>query len=384
MSKKDEIQTRLVHAGEHDGRIQGSMVWPIFQSTVFEVDGEEGYDELTYIRYNNLPNQRLLGTKLADLEGAEAATVAASGMAAIASALLAVLRAGDHLLAGDCLYGGTHTLITQRFPTLGIDHDLVDFDDAGRWQQAVRPETRAIYVETIGNPLMGVPPLDDIVAFARQRGLVTLIDNTFASPVLFRPAEHGFDLSLHSCTKYLNGHSDLVAGAVIGSRVWIDRVDATAHLLGGALDPHTCFLLNRGMKTLALRLGQQCTSALTLARWLETHPAVHGVRYPGLPSHPDHERAARLLDGFGGMLAFDLKGGREAADRMMSRTRLATHAPSLGGVETLIVSPARSSHAKLSPEARAAMGISDGLIRVSVGIEATADLIADFAQALEG
>jgi cystathionine beta-lyase/cystathionine gamma-synthase len=379
--------TRLIHAGEE--RIGGAVAPPVFQSTVFAVDEAGGYEDLKYVRYSNLPNHRMLAAKLADLEGAEAALVTGSGMAAISAALLTVLGAGDHLLAGDCLYGGTQVLITRKLPALGIEHNLIDPGDPASWPAALKPSTRAIYVETITNPLMRVGDLEAVGRFAAEHGLVALIDNTFATPAGFRPVEHGFHLSLHSATKYLNGHSDLVAGAVIGGRERVAAVDGTLRLLGGSLDPHACVLLHRGLKTLELRFERQCATALALARFLAGHPAVVRVAYPGLEDHPDHQRAARLLDCFGGMLAFEPAASSkrtsvEAADRLLRRLRVAVHAPSLGGVETLVVSPARSSHRGMTPEQRAAAGISDELVRVSAGIEGADDLIADFDQALAG
>ncbi len=378
--RRQGLGTRILHSGEE--RLGGSVAPPIFQSTVFAVDESGGYEDLKYVRYNNLPNHRMLAAKLADLESAEAAVVAASGMAAISSALVGVLGAGDHLLAGDCLYGGTQALITRKLPALGIEHTLVDPADPESWEAALRPATRAFYVETITNPLMRVGALDAVGRFAAEHGLVAMIDNTFATPIGFRPAEHGFHLSLHSATKYLNGHGDLVAGAAIGKREQVAQVEATMRLFGGSLDPHACVLLHRGIKTLEVRFARQSATALELARFLEGHPKVARVSYPGLPGHPDHERAARLLDGFGAMLAFEPAGGVEAADRLLRRVRLAVHAPSLGNVESLVVSPARSSHRALTPEQRAAAGISDALVRVSVGLESAADLIADFEQAL--
>lgn len=375
------LETRLVHAGEEREGAGGAVVLPIYQSSVFQI-ADDGH--LIYPRYNNLPNHRVLAAKLASLEGAESGMVSATGMAAISAALLSLLANGDHLLATDRLYGGTYELVTRRLPALGIGVDLVPGDDPEAWRSKLRPQTRAIYTETITNPQMEVPALAAVVDFARRHGLVSVIDNTFATPVNFRPPERGFDLSLHSATKYLNGHSDLVAGVVLGREELVQAAQETSKLLGGTLDPHACFLLHRGVKTLALRVRHQNASALALARHLEAHPAVARVRYPGLASHPAHERARQLLDGFGGMLAFELTGGREAADRFFSRVRLATHAPSLGGVETLVVSPARTSHARLTPEERRSLGISDGLIRVSTGIEGVEDLIADFDQALAG
>lgn len=375
------LETKLIHTGNAGRQALGALVVPIFQSAVWDIEAT-GYEDLKYPRYSNLPNHQALAEKLAALEGAERAVVTASGMAAISSALLSVVNPGDHLLAQRSLYGGTHALITQRFREMGIEHDLIDGDDPSSWSAKVRPNTRAIYVETTTNPLLEVPDLEAVIALARQHGLVSLIDNTFATPLGFRPAERGFDLSLHSCTKYLNGHSDLVAGAVIGRADWLGKVEKTMKLLGGSLDPHACYLLSRGIKTLALRMRAQSRNAMELAGVLESHPAVAWVRYPGLESHPHHARAARLLDGFGAMVAFEPRGGQAAADRFLREVKVASHSASLGGLETLVVSPARSSHAALSAEEREQTGISAGTIRVSVGIETVADLIADFHQAL--
>ena len=377
------IETKLVHAGEPEPRILGAVSMPIFQSAMFEYAGETDYHDLKYIRLNNTPNHVALHEKLAALENGEAALVTASGMAAIATALLAVLSAGDHLLAQDCLYGGTHDLLTRDFASFGLSYDFIDGDDPDSWKRKLRPNTKAIYVETISNPLMQVSDLQAVAEFAKAHGLVSLIDNTFASPMNFRPPEWGLDLSLHSCTKYLNGHSDIVAGAVIGSAPWIDRVKRKLDHLGGSLDPHACFLLHRGMKTLAVRVKQQNQSALQIAQFLEKHPQVATVNYPGLPSHPRHRRACELFNGFGGMLSFELKGGLEASASFMRNAKLPISAPSLGGVETLLTRPATTSHSGMAPEDRQRLGITDSLIRVSVGIEATEDIIEDFQQALE-
>ena len=377
------IETKLVHAGEPEPRIGGAVSMPIFQSAMFEYAGETDYHDLKYIRLNNTPNHVALHEKLAALENGEAALVTASGMAAISTALLAVLSAGDHLLAQDCLYGGTHGLITRDFAGFGLSYDFIDGDDPDSWKRKLRPNTKAIYVETISNPLMQVSDLQAVAEFAKAHGLVSLIDNTFASPMNFRPPEWGLDLSLHSCTKYLNGHSDIVAGAVIGSAPWINRVKRKLDHLGGSLDPHACFLLHRGMKTLAVRVKYQNQSALQIAQFLEKHPQVATVNYPGLPSHPRHRRACELFNGFGGMLSFELKGGLDAAASFMRNAQLPISAPSLGGVETLLTRPATTSHSGMAPEDRQRLGITDSLIRVSVGIEATEDIIEDFQQALE-
>ncbi len=377
------LETKLIHAGEPEPLINGSVSMPIFQSATFEYTGETSYHDLRYIRLNNTPNHVALHQKLAALENAEAALVAASGMAAISTTLLTILSSGDHLLAQECLYGGTHDFITKDLPALGILFDFIDGDDPDSWREQLRPNTKAIYVETMTNPLLQVADLKAVVEFGKAHGLVSLIDNTFASPVNFRPPEWGFDLSLHSCTKYLNGHSDIVAGAVIGRADLIEKITHKLNHLGGSLDPHACFLLHRGLKTLAIRVKYQNESALRIAQFLEKYPAIENVNYPGLERHPRHQRARELFDGFSGMLSFELKGGVEAAERFIQNTTLPTIAPSLGGVEMLITRPATTSHSGMSPEDRQTLGISDSLIRVSVGIEATEDIIEDFERALK-
>jgi cystathionine beta-lyase/cystathionine gamma-synthase len=375
------IETKIIHAGEPKPRIQGAVAMPIFQSSTFEYEGQSSYHDIKYIRLNNTPNHAVLHAKLAALENAEAALVTASGMAAISTALLAVLSAGDHLLAQDCLYGGTHDLLTKDFAGFGLAYDFLHAD-ASLWEQQLRPNTKAVYVEAMTNPTLQVADLKAVVAFAKAHGLVSIIDNTFASPINFRPAELGFDLSVHSGTKYLNGHSDIVAGAVIGRADLVERVKHKLDHLGGSMDPHAAFLLHRGMKTLALRVRYQNDSALRLAQFLEGHPRVNRVNYAGLESHPQHARARDLFEGFGGVLSFAVTGDVAAAERVVQSVRLPIVAPSLGGVETLITRPATTSHAGMTPEDRARLGISDSLIRVSVGIEATDELIEDFDQAL--
>ncbi|MBW2005237.1 MAG: aminotransferase class I/II-fold pyridoxal phosphate-dependent enzyme [Deltaproteobacteria bacterium] len=376
------LETKLIHAGEPDPLINGAVSMPVFQSSTFEYTGATGYHDLKYIRLNNTPNHIALHQKLAALENAEAALVTASGMAAISTTLLSFLSSGDHLLAQECLYGGTHDFITKDLETFGISYDFIDGDDPGAWKHKLKPNTKAIYVETMTNPLLQVGDLKAVVEFAKTHCLISLIDNTFSSPVNFRPPEWGFDLSLHSCTKYLNGHSDIVAGAVIGSADLIQKITHKLNHLGGSLDPHACFLLHRGLKTLAVRVRYQNESALKIAKFLEDNPAVNRVNYPGLESHPRHQRASELFDGFSGMLSFELNDGVQAAEHFIQNTTLPISAPSLGGVESLITRPAITSHSGMSPEDRQAMGISDALIRLSVGIEATEDIIEDFDQAL--
>ncbi|HUT70635.1 MAG TPA: aminotransferase class I/II-fold pyridoxal phosphate-dependent enzyme [Desulfatiglandales bacterium] len=379
----NRLETKLIHAGEPDPPIEGAVSMPIFQSATFEYTGAASYHDLRYIRLNNTPNHVALHHKLAALENAEAALVTASGMAAISTTLLAILSSGDHLLAQNCLYGGTHDFITKDLPGFGISFDFIDGDDAGSWERYLKTSTKAIYVETMTNPLLQVGDLKAVVEFATTHGLISLIDNTFASPVNFRPAEWGFDLSLHSCTKYLNGHSDIVAGAVIGRADLIQKITHKLNHMGGSLDPHACFLLHRGLKTLAVRVNYQNESTLKIARFLERHPAVKKVNYPGLESHPRHQRARGLLDGYSGMLSFELVGSIETAEQFIRKTTIPFVAPSLGGVETLITRPATTSHSGMSPEDRQNLGISDSLIRLSVGIEATEDIIEDFDQALK-
>jgi len=293
-----------------------------------------------------------------------------------------VLNSGDHLLIQDCLYGGTHSFVTQDAPGLGLSYDFIAGNAPETWAAKLRPETRAIYVETMTNPLMEVADLEAVVAFAREHGLVSLIDNTFASPCNFRPLEIGFDIELHSATKYLNGHSDLVAGVVVGSAAHVKAIKHKLNHLGGSLDVHACFLLQRGLKTLSLRMRQHDENGLRLARFLAEQEQVARVNYPGLESHPQYERAQRLFAGAGGVLSFELHGGVEAAERLLSNLVLPASAPSLGGVETLITRPVTTSHSGLSREELAAIGIADGLVRVACGIEAAEDLCADFAQAL--
>ncbi|MDM8538387.1 aminotransferase class I/II-fold pyridoxal phosphate-dependent enzyme, partial [Desulfobacterales bacterium HSG17] len=376
------IETKLIHSGEPNPRIEGAVSMPVFQSSTFEYSGQSSYHDLKYIRLNNTPNHTVLHAKLAALENAEAAIVTASGMAIISTALFAFLSPGDHFLAQDCLYGGTHEFITKDFASLGIEYDLIDGTAPDSWKDKLKSNTKAIFVESMTNPLLQVADLKAVVEFAKDNRLISLIDNTFASPFNFRPPEMGFDISLHSCTKYLNGHSDIVAGAAMGKKDLIDKILHKLNHFGGSLDPHTCFLLHRGVKTLALRMKCQNENALKTAEFLDNHEAVEKVYYPGLESHPGYGLACDFFDGFGGMLSFEVKGGVAAAEKVIEKLNLPISAPSLGGVESLITRPATTSHSGMSKQEREAAGISDGLIRVSVGIEAIEDLIGDFEQAL--
>jgi len=378
------IETRLIHSGEPNPRIRGAVVTPVFQSATFEYESAGSYHDVRYIRLNNTPNHEALNQKLASLENAEAAIVTASGMAAITTALMTMLKPGDHLLAQNCLYGGTHDFVTQYLKDFGVSYSFIDGADPDSWKALLRPSTTALYAETMSNPLIQVPDLKAMVKFARTNGLVSMIDNTFATPINFRPLDLGFDIALHSCTKYMNGHSDIVAGACIGSASHVERVKHKLDHLGGSLDPHAAFLLNRGLKTMALRVRCQNDSALRIARFFSEHPRVSKVNYPGLESHPQHHIAAELFSGFGGMLSIELKDGVDAAEGFVHKTEIAINAPSLGGVESLVTRPATTSHAGISPDERRKLGISDGLIRISVGIEDSDDLIEDFGRALGG
>lgn len=371
------IDTQLIHAGE-ERRIEGAIRMPIFQTAMFE----HGDSPLRYVRYNNTPNQIMLNRKLAILEGAEEALVTGSGMAAISGALLTALKPGDHLLAQDTLYGGTHGFVRTLLADLGVSVSFFDADAPETWNSLLQTNTRAIYVESITNPLLHVCDLEGIVAFARANKLVSLIDNTFATPFNYPAAAAGFDFSLHSATKYLNGHSDVVAGVIAGKGDWVRKAGENLKQLGGSLDPHACFLLHRGVQTLALRMRQHNATAHALAEFLDSKNEVAQVYHPGLKSHPQHKRATRLFEGFSGMLSIELKGGLEATEKLMSRLQIPVYAPSLGGIESLMTRPAISSHAGLTPEERKAAGIRDFLLRISVGIEGCQDLIDDFEQAL--
>lgn len=384
MSKKDmSFDTKLIHAGEPDPRIEGAVSVPIFQSSTFEYAGQTDYDSLRYIRLNNTPNHIALHKKLAALEGAEAALVTSSGMSAITTALLTYLQSGDHLLAQSTLYGGTADYLKHDLPQYGIEVDFFDAMIPDDWESKVKSNTKVVYVETITNPLMSVPELGAIIELGKKHKLISMIDNTFASPALYCPIMQGFDISLHSATKYLNGHTDIVAGVVIGSENNISKVRSKLNHLGGSLDPNACFLLHRGIKTLSLRMNRQCQNAMAIARFLESHPKVKQVNYPGLESSPSHNRAKEYLCGFSAMISFELTGDVSAADTFIGRLEYPICTASLGGVESLVTRPVQTSHSLLSAEELVEAGISDTLIRYSVGIESADDLIADLKRALD-
>lgn len=317
----NRIDTRLIHSGEPVPLIEGAVMMPIFQSATYEYREDAGF---RYTRLNNTPNHAAVAAKLAAIENAEDAVVTASGMAAITASLLTFLAPGDHILTQEALYGGTYEFIARDLTRLGIGHDFIDHADPSRWSLKLKPSTKVIFVEAMTNPLLEVADLKAVATFAREHALISMIDNTFASPVNFRPMEWGFDLSIHSCTKYLNGHSDVLAGAVAGGVEHLRMIKSTVTRLGGSLDPHACYLLYRGMKTLALRVRAQNRTALLIAQFLEDHPGVEKVNYPGLGSHPDHGRATHFFDGFGGMVSFEPRGGTKAAERFMGAATIPT------------------------------------------------------------
>ncbi|HEX6051464.1 MAG TPA: PLP-dependent aspartate aminotransferase family protein [Gemmatimonadaceae bacterium] len=375
------LSTLAVTGGAEQGEADSPVVQPLVQSVNF-VQEFGTADGLRYPRYGNAPNAEVVQRRLAMLDGAEAAIVLASGMGATACALLALLRPGDHLLASSWIYGGTRVLFTQEFATMGIDVTLVDPTETRAWRKRMRKETRAIFVESPVNPTCRVLDLRPISYLTKDVGLALVVDSTFASPINFRPLDHGADVVIHSATKYLNGHHDLIGGVVLGTAPYIEEVRQKMAVWGQAPDPFACWLLERGLKTLDVRVRRQNENAARIAAWCAGRKEVRKVHYPGLADHPDHEIARTFMDGFGGMLAIELVGGGRAADRFLRRLRLITHAPSLGGVDSVISEPRFTSHAHLPSDERTALGIPDGFLRLSVGIEDANDLIADIEQAL--
>ncbi len=379
---QDGLATRAIHAGRPPLREPGApVVPPVVQSATFLWSGPAD-GEVRYSRYGNNPNQLLLADKIASLEGTESAVALGSGMAATAMTLLALTRAGDHIVASSRLYGATQTLLRHELPRRGVETTFVDADAPGAWREALRPETRVIFLETPTNPTLRVLDPRPVARLAHERGVVLAMDATFASPVNLRPASLGVDVVVHSATKYLGGHSDLIAGVVAGSREVVQEVTRVARLYGPALDPHAAWLLDRGLRTLDVRVRRHNENAMALATWLASREEVSSVLYPGLPDHPDHEVASELMDGFGGMLSIVLAGGDAAADRFVGALDVALVAPSLGGVETLVSEPRHTSHAGLSRAELTAQGIEPGFVRISVGIEDVDDLIRDMDRAL--
>lgn len=388
-SSKPGAQTTAIHAGEPNRHgVGGPVATEIVRTSTFTFSSTEEMKlwaegkskAYIYTRYGN-PTLAVAERKIAALEGAEAAVVTSSGMAAISHALLGVLKHGDGLISTAQLYGGSYRLMRDVFPDMGITVHRVGMDLAGI-ETLVTPRTKALYVETPTNPALRLVDIEKAVAFAKKHKLVSIIDNTFATPVLQNPISLGYDMVVHSATKALAGHSDLIAGVVAGSRRWMERIRHMVIYLGGSMDPGAAYLLIRGLKTLGVRVERQCKNAMAVARFLERHPKVARVHYPGLPSHPDHKLAKKQMRDFGSMLAFDLKGGLPAARRFCDRVKLFLLAASLGGVESLVILPIYSSHYNMSEAELKSAGVSPGTVRVSIGLEDPQDLIADLKQAL--
>ena len=371
--------TLCVHSGTWEDEKTRGVVTPVFPATSYAYLDTE---IKAYPRYYNIPNHRVLVEKLTALEGAEAGLIFSSGMAAISTTLLSLLGQGDHAVFQYGLYGGSSNLVRKEFPKFGIEYTFTESTDISTFKQGIRPNTKLIYIETPANPLLTITDIAAIAQLAKAHGLVTVIDNTFASPINQRPIELGIDLVIHSATKYLGGHSDICAGVAVGNKELMDRVYASAKNYGGSLNAETLALLERSLKTLAIRVAQQNINAQTVAEFLHQHPDVAKVNYPGLPDHAGHEIAKKQMDGFGGMLSFELNENINAVT-FQQQLKLIYASMSLGGVESTICSSALTSHAYLTSEQRKAEGISDGLLRLSVGIEDVNDLINDLKQALD-
>jgi cystathionine beta-lyase/cystathionine gamma-synthase len=382
-------QTRAIHAGEPSRHgVDAPVNFPVVRSSTFALNSTEELKRWAegkskaymYTRDGN-PTLTVAAKKIAALEGAEDAVVTSAGMAAISSSLLSVLQKGDELISTAQVYGGAYRLMRDIFPRFGIVVRQVQSSLEGI-EKLVSPRTKCLYVETPTNPTLYLVDLRKAGAFARKHRLVSIADNTFATPILQNPIEHGFDMVVHSVTKGLAGHSDLLGGVAAGSAEHIQRVRHMISYLGGVMDPEVAFLLTRGIKTLGVRLERQCDTAMCVAKFLEKHPRVERVHYPGLRSHRDHALAKRQMRGFGSMLAFDVKGGLPAARKFCDRVKLFLLAASLGGVESLVMLPIYGSHYRMSKEELDRAGVQPGTVRVSIGLEDPRDLIDDFEQAL--
>lgn len=376
--KQQGINTLCAHAGElADNEFKGA-VSPLYMSTSYAF---EDVEVKRYPRYFNTPNQVALAQKMAALEHGDAALIFGSGMAAVSNSLLAFLHKGDHVVLQKTLYGGTSNLAVEEFKKFGIEFTFTKDLSTEAFEKEIRKNTKVIYIETPSNPLLTITDIEAVANLAKKHGLVSMIDNTFASPVNQNPIDFGIDVVIHSATKYMGGHSDILAGTVISSEEKIDKIFQLAKNFGGSLSDYTVWLLERSIKTMGLRVKAQNENAGKMAEFLEQHELVEKVYYPGLKSHPDHELAKKQMKGFGGMLSFELKGLN--SDVFMKYLKLIKPSMSLAGVESTILSPTKTSHALLSPEEREEVGIKDGLLRFSVGIEETEDLIEDIQQALE-
>jgi cystathionine beta-lyase/cystathionine gamma-synthase len=375
-----------VRGGTNLHRKNGPLVTPIFQSSTFEVtDNDEQVratpTDMFYTRYGN-PTCTVAEKSIADLEGADGALLFASGMGAITTSLLALVKSGDHIVAQRDIYGGVTKFLTQWLPKLGVETTFVDTTSYGQHEDAIRPNTKLLYLESPTNPTLRVVDLKKAAAIAKKHGLITAIDSTFATPINSRPVEFGIDLILHSGTKYFSGHSDLICGVAAGRSDLIAKIKETRTTLGGTMDPHAAWLLLRGIKTLAVRVQRQNDNALRIAQFLAGHSKVAKVHYPFLEGHPQRALAMDQMTGGGGVLSFEVDGSSQDTRRVSESLHLFTLAPSLGSVESLVTIPFNTSHGMISPEHRASMGVTDQLVRLSVGIESADDLIADLEQAL--
>lgn len=373
------INTICTHVGEvKDEQFKGAIS-PIYMSTSYAFDG---VDVKRYPRYLNTPNQEALVKKIAALEKTENALIFGSGMAAVSTTILAFLKQGDHIVLQQTLYGGTYNFVLKEFEKFGIEYSFTKDLSIDSFKEVIKPNTKVLYIETPSNPLLTITDMQAIADLAKANGIVTMIDNTFASPINQNPVDFGIDIVIHSATKYMGGHSDILAGAVAASNAHIETIWNTAINLGGSLSDFTVWMLERSLKTMNLRVKCQSENALKMAQYLESNPNIHRVYYPGLKSHPDYELAKIQMKGFGGMLSFELN---EEIDAMEFQRKLILIKPSmsLAGLESTMLNPAVASHALMGAEERAKQGIKDGLIRFSVGIEETEDLIADIEQALE-
>ena len=380
-------ETEAVHGGTDLEKKNAPLATPIYQTSTFQVTDSDQqlratHTDMFYTRYGN-PTNTVAEAAIAELEGVDAALLFASGMAAITTSVLALLKTGDHIVAQRDIYGGTNKFLGQWLPRLGVETTFVDSTEYDQHEHAIRPNTKLLYLETPTNPTLRVIDLKKVSAVAKKHNLISMIDSTFATPINLRPAEYGIDLVMHSGTKYFGGHSDLIAGVLAGRRDLIDQVHETRTVLGSCMDPHAAFLLLRGIKTLAVRVQRHNENALRIAEFLAAHPKVKRVHYPFLQGHPQRALAIEQMSGGGGVLSFEVDGTGEDARQLAEALRLFTLAPSLGGVDSLVTIPVLTSHAMISAEMRQKMGVTEQLIRLSVGIENANDLIADLEQALK-
>ncbi len=373
----NKFPTRCVHAGTIKDVEKKGINSPIYTSTSFEYIDQP---DTVYPRYLNTPNEKAVAEKLASLENMEAALVFSSGMAAISTVLFTFLGKGDHVVFQKGLYGGTSHFMEREFERFGIEFTVASSQSARDMKAAIRSNTRLVYIETPSNPLLNLTDIEAVSKMAQKEGVLSMIDNTFASPVNQQPGNMGIDIVIHSATKYLGGHSDILAGAVASSQELIDKIYQTGLNFGGSLNASTLYLLERSMKTLHLRVDKINDNAMEIAHYLSTHPGVKKVNYPGLPDHPEHKLAARQMTGFGGMLSFEVAG--QNGITFQKKLKLIKPSMSLGGLESICCSPAHTSHRHLGPEGRKAEGISEELIRLSIGVEDAADLKSDLDQAL--